>query len=120
MVIDDNDMIIALLEKFLHKHGYDVFSAQSGTEALAMFENFSPDLVLLDFHVPDKNGFLIFQDLKHLSQKYSKETSFILITAEESKEIEKKAKEIGMDGFLQKRRFKMRQIWDSRDAFGNY
>lgn len=56
MVIDDDVYIGDMLEEMLRREGYGVRRAYSGTEALLLLEQKSPDLVLLDLMLPGLSG----------------------------------------------------------------
>lgn len=56
LVVDDDVYIGDMLEEVLHKEGYDVVRAYSGSEALLLFSSERPDLVLLDLMLPGLNG----------------------------------------------------------------
>lgn len=55
-VIDDDIAIGNMLEELLTREGYAVLRAYSGTEALLLFSNWRPDLILLDLMLPGLNG----------------------------------------------------------------
>lgn len=55
-VIDDDVYIGDMLRELLEREGYDVLRAYSGTEALLLLENRTPDLVLLDLMLPGLSG----------------------------------------------------------------
>lgn len=55
LIDDDNDML-AMTERWLRKEGYEVVSATSGREALEILSAKKPDLILLDYAMPDMNG----------------------------------------------------------------
>lgn len=55
-VIEDDISIGNLLEELLTGEGYGVLCAYSGTEALMLLENHTPDLVLLDLMLPGLSG----------------------------------------------------------------
>jgi len=55
-VIEDDISIGNLLEELLIGEGYGVLRAYSGTEALMLLENHTPDLVLLDLMLPGLSG----------------------------------------------------------------
>ena len=63
LAVDDNDALRYSLSRALQGGGYRVVEARNGAEALAMAEN-CPDLITLDVHLPDKNGFEIGRMLK--------------------------------------------------------
>ena len=53
LVVDDDPAIRTLIHRFLSKQNYQVESAEDGKSALIMFEQFNPDLVILDVNLPD-------------------------------------------------------------------
>lgn len=55
-IIDDDIHIGNMLEEVLRKEGYDVLRAYSGTEALYLLSQKTPDLVLLDLMLPGLSG----------------------------------------------------------------
>ncbi|MCB1180122.1 MAG: response regulator, partial [Leptospiraceae bacterium] len=100
LIIDDNEMIISLAERFLLKHKFKVISANSGAQALPLYTNFNPDLILLDLHFPDKNGFDIIIDIRELESQFPNQSKIILMTADNSAEIIYRGEELGVDGFI--------------------
>jgi len=52
LVVDD-PAIRNLIQRFLSKQNYQVEAAEDGKTALATFEQFNPDLVILDVNLPD-------------------------------------------------------------------
>ena len=61
LVVDDDPAIRNLILRFLSKKNYQVQSAQDGKTALSLFEQFNPDLVILDVHLPDALGYNLSQ-----------------------------------------------------------
>ena len=55
-IIDDDVYIGNMLEEVLRSNGYDVLRAYSGTEALYLLAQKSPDLILLDLMLPGLSG----------------------------------------------------------------
>lgn len=55
-IIDDDIHIGDMLQELLHREGYQVLRAYSGTEALYLLEQNHPDLVLLDLMLPGLSG----------------------------------------------------------------
>jgi len=64
LVIDDDIHIGNALEEMLSKEGYGVLRAYSGTEALLIFQNVKPDLVLLDLMLPGLSGEEVLPSMK--------------------------------------------------------
>lgn len=53
---DDAEDLREVMEMVLLDEGYQIQAARDGCEAIAMFEEFQPDLVILDMHMPLMNG----------------------------------------------------------------
>ncbi len=75
MVVDDDDGILNLLERFLLRLGYEVIKASSGEEALKNMEE-RPAIVLLDIMMPGMHGFKVLDKIKETAPS----TEVIVIT----------------------------------------
>lgn len=64
LVVDDDPAIRNLIHRFLTKQNYQMESAEDGKSAMAMFEQFNPDLVILDVNLPDANGYNLCQEMQ--------------------------------------------------------
>ncbi len=64
LVVDDDPAIRNLVYRFLAKQDYDMESAADGQKALALFEQFTPDLVILDVNLPDTNGYDLCKEMQ--------------------------------------------------------
>ena len=64
LVVDDEASIRRILETRLSMIGYNVVTACDGTEALELFENTAPDLVVLDVMMPKLDGYGVCQELR--------------------------------------------------------
>src|SRR3989442_14234782 len=56
LVVDDEREIVRALQRSLTAHGYTVFTASSGEEAVEMVAKLHPDLLLLDLLLPGMSG----------------------------------------------------------------
>ena len=65
-IIDDDIYIGNMLEEVLEKEGYGVLRAYSGTEALMLLSQKTPDLVLLDLMLPGLSGEQILPKIKNI------------------------------------------------------
>jgi CheY-like chemotaxis protein len=64
VVAEDDPDVLALLEESLSLHGYEVWTASDGREALACVRECGPDLVLLDTNMPGMDGYEVIRQLK--------------------------------------------------------
>lgn len=64
LVVDDTQHNLRLLSRILTKKGYDVEAAMDGPAALEAVEASPPDLILLDIHMPEMDGYEVCRRLK--------------------------------------------------------
>lgn len=64
LVVDDDPAIRNLIQRFLSKQNYQVEAAEDGKTALATFEQFNPDLVILDVNLPDAIGYNLCEEMQ--------------------------------------------------------
>lgn len=70
LVVDDDPSIRNLIQRFLSKQNYQVESAEDGKTALVMFEQFNPDLVILDVNLPDTIGYNLCQEMQNRTKVF--------------------------------------------------
>ncbi|MBJ7553508.1 hybrid sensor histidine kinase/response regulator [Marinomonas spartinae] len=68
LVADDDDWSRDILVTLLEKAGCQVWEAENGEEALALFKQHSPDLVLTDIRMPKMDGRELLQEIRALPQ----------------------------------------------------
>ena len=56
LICDDDEDMLALVEHYLHRAGYGLITAASGTEAIEKALAYEPDIVLMDVNLPGTNG----------------------------------------------------------------
>jgi DNA-binding response OmpR family regulator len=64
LVVDDEVFIRELVEEYLALHGYQVFTAAGGREAIEKFEAESPEVILLDIRMPGMSGIEALRKIK--------------------------------------------------------
>ena len=65
LIVDDDAEIVELMVNVLTRDGrFDIETASSGYEAGIATEQFRPDLILLDYMLPDVNGNIVCQTIK--------------------------------------------------------
>ncbi len=76
LIIDDNNDICLLLERFLTKQGYKTASVQRGDDGIALLRKESFELVICDFKLPDIDGLEMLRRIKVMHPN----TAVIIIT----------------------------------------
>ena len=100
LVVDDVPANVKLLEARLSAEYFDVATAYSGTEALAMAERAECDIVLLDVMMPDMDGFEVCRRLK--TNPATHHIPVVMVTALDQPSDRVKGLEAGADDFLTK------------------
>ena len=100
LIVDDEEDITILTEKFLQLENYDTLTCSNGYDALSIIKENHGDiaLVLLDIMLPGMNGYEILTEIK---SKYPK-ILVVLFTVKNFFEDIQKGKELGADGYLVK------------------
>ena len=102
--VDDTPSSCHFLETFLAKKGLKVKIAESGKEAIQMAEQIQPDVILMDWLMPEMNSFEAYQVLK--SQKTTQHIPIIFMFAM----VEALPKEI-LDLEYVTKPFKLEEVW---------
>ena len=99
-IIEDETSIIKLVQHNLEKEGFIVSSSENGNEGLKQLKKFEPNLLLLDWMLPDLSGIEI---CKHIRKDNKFKTlPIIMLTAKGEEEDKIKGLESGVDDYLTK------------------
>lgn len=97
LVVDDEVKILQVIESLLCSKGYHVFTAENGTEALAIFDKENIALVLLDLMLPDITG----EEICRIIRKKSR-VPIIMLTAKVEEKNMLEGLQIGADDYITK------------------
>ena len=97
LVVDDDNNICELLRLYLEKEGYDVILAHNGGEAVKMFQELSPDLMILDIMLPVLDGWQVCREVRKFSEK-----PIIMLTAKGETFDKILGLELGADDYISK------------------
>lgn len=64
LLIEDDQHLATLIRIKLEKEGYNVLAIPDGMNALAVLNKENPDMLLLDFELPFKNGVQILEEIR--------------------------------------------------------
>jgi two-component system, sensor histidine kinase and response regulator len=102
LVAEDNEFNAQLLEQLLGRRGHRVRLANNGREALALAGEGGFDLLLLDVHMPELDGFQVAQAVRERERTAGGHLPIIALTARSRKEDRERCLAAGMDDFLAK------------------
>lgn len=94
-IIEDEPKLAQLLMDYLGAAGYQTDWVNHGREALARFQAFQPDLVLLDLMLPGRDGLDVCKDIRRVSQ-----VPIIMVTARVEEIDRLLGLEIGADDYI--------------------
>lgn len=97
LIADDNKQINSILEVYAKKEGFTPIIALDGLEALKLFSEIQPDIILLDVMMPKMDGFEVCREIRKISN-----VPIIMITAR-GEDFEKiMGLDIGADDYIVK------------------
>jgi putative two-component system response regulator len=102
LVVDDERVNVVLLERILEQDGYtNVRSTTDAYQAATLYDEFEPDLVLLDLHMPGLDGFAVMEQLagRIASDSF---LPILILTADIRPEIKRRALSAGAKDFVTK------------------
>lgn len=97
LVVDDEPQIIRFLKPALGAAGYDVVTAASASEAIRLSATQSPDAMLLDLGLPDKDGKEVIREVRAFSQ-----VPIIVLSARDRETEKISALDLGADDYVNK------------------
>lgn len=97
LIADDNEGILDILKSYIFKEGFIPILAHDGEEALKLFVEFSPLVLLLDVMMPKRDGFEVCREIRQTSN-----VPIIMITAKGEDADRIMGLDIGADDYVVK------------------
>lgn len=97
LVIDDEHGLLEVVEAYLKKDGYEVFTADNGKEGLSLYKNIAPDFIILDLMLPDLSGEKICEIIREES-----DVPILMLTAKSMEDDKISGLALGADDYLTK------------------
>lgn len=95
LIVDDDHVTVRLLQTLLELDGFRVHCASRGREVPAAVADTRPDLLLMDYRLPDTDGLEVVRELRA-----AQETAALPIVIVSGMNVEHEAKEVGATAFL--------------------
>lgn len=97
LVVDDEPSIRRFLKASLSSHGYTVFQAENGKEALLELSSCRPDVIVLDLGLPDMDGIEVTRSIREHSS-----VPVIILSVRDNEKDKVAALDMGADDYLTK------------------
>lgn len=98
LVVDDDEKIVQMLSRALRFEGYQVITAFNGEEALKLFDQVKPNLILLDVMMPKLDGWEVCRKIREKDKKLP----ILMLTAKDEVENRIKGLDLGGDDYIVK------------------
>ncbi len=104
LILEDDADTVALLQRALEQEGYSVVAAERASQAIDLFDQHKPDLLLLDIGLPGADGFFALRRLRarHESLADGRKRMFLMVSARDDFNAAEDAARFGADSFLPK------------------
>ena len=102
LVADDQESNLILMDRVLGKAGHHVIGVDSAEPALDLLAADDFDLAIIDYHMPDRTGYEVIQQVRLMEAGHQHRTPIIISTADLTEEAQARIHAAGADGFLPK------------------
>jgi DNA-binding response OmpR family regulator len=100
LVVEDNELLLAMLERVLRQEGYVVIPAPTGGKMMKVLDAAKPDLILLDVGLPDADGRDLLAALK--KDPRTRSIPVIIWSGTDAESDRRLARELGADDYIRK------------------
>lgn len=97
LVVDDEVEIVRALQRSLTAHGFEVFAAYSGEEALEAVAHYRPDVMVLDLGLPGMSGLEVCREVRAQSN-----LPIIVLSVKDTERDKVQALDLGADDYVSK------------------
>ncbi len=104
LVVDDDERLLRVTAQYLTSEGFSVMEARDGDQALLVWRERQPDLIVLDWMLPKQSGLEVAKTIRKHSN-----TPIIMLTARTDETDKLLGLELGADDYLTKP-FSMREL----------
>lgn len=98
LIVEDDTPLAGMLQLHLESHGYRVICAPDGERGLSLLSSVSPDLIVMDVHMPKKDGWEFY---KEISTAHGN-TRFPVLVMSGHAEFGEVFRDVRADGFIAK------------------
>mgnify|MGYP001114662531 CR=1 FL=1 len=109
-IVEDDQLIAQMYRMKLEAEGYDVDVAESGMNGIQMIEQTHPDLILLDYSLPDINGSAVLQEARR--NPATAEVPVIVLTNMDNETVHDELTKWGVDDYIVKVDLTPREVLD--------
>jgi len=98
LLVDDEMDLILIMGKRIREWGYDLMEALNGKDALGVIKSKHPDIIILDYMMPDMDGIATLKEIRKLSS----DIPVIMFTAFPDKQSIEGTEKLGVSAYIPK------------------
>jgi len=98
LLVDDEVDFLTIMGERIEAWGYDVITAKNALEALELFDKEKPDVIAIDYLMPEVNGIELLRKIREIS----KDIPAIILTAKPESEVIGDATKLNISAFIPK------------------
>lgn len=98
LLVDDEARLVGMMKPKLESWGYEVDTADNGDEAIKRLKAESPDLLLLDLNMPEKDGVETLKEIR----KFNQDLPVVILADFATERILQETRELNVLGFVPK------------------
>ena len=102
LIVDDNEVNLLVAEKVVELGGFGTLCANSGMEAIRIFERENPDLVLMDLSMPEMDGYQAASRILEIQENQGRIVPIVALTSYTDSHHFDRCMKSGFKGFLTK------------------
>jgi len=102
LIAEDNEINKLIAKTMLNQWGFITVIAKDGEEAVMQVEQHDFDCILMDIHMPNKDGITATKDIRNMLNPNKNTIPIIALTSNVQLGVNNKYLDLGMDGYLSK------------------
>jgi len=102
LIAEDNEINKLIAKTMLNRWGFTTTIAKDGEEAVREVTENDFDFILMDIHMPNKDGITATKDIRQMPNPTKNSLPIIALTANTQIGVNNKYLDLGMDGYLSK------------------
>jgi len=102
LLVEDDDMNIIVIRKFLNKWNIEPDLCRNGVQALEKIKETDYELILMDLQMPEMDGYTATKEIRNLTEDKYKTVPILALTASSLGEVKEQITRSGMNDFVSK------------------
>lgn len=98
LLVDDEVNFLKSIGESIKSWGYEVMESSSGEEALAALKNKKPDIMILDYRMPEKDGIATLREIRRINKRIQ----VIIFTAYPDEKSIRESEKLGISAYIPK------------------